>query len=92
MLNKLISKIGLDKITHFAFGGLITAVIYILATGIATYNFLESLGLLGFILLFIFVISVIKEFHDTKFDWYDIIAALIGSLLVSLISILGFIF
>ena len=38
-------------------------------------------------LVFVFIISIIKEFADTKFDWYDILGAMIGCFIVIIYSI-----
>jgi hypothetical protein len=68
IVNKIIGKVGVDKVLHFAFGGWITA------------KFCESgillLAVIG--ILFCGIASIIKERLDEKFDWKDIAAAMLG--------------
>ena len=88
MFNKIITKIGLDKITHFSVGALISAIVYILSTGAYEYSNIEKLIQSSFMVLFVFTISVIKESHDNKFDWFDVLAGVLGSIfIVGIISI-----
>jgi hypothetical protein len=71
IVNRIIDKIGVDKMLHFAFGGWITA------------KFCESgillLAVIG--ILLVGIASIIKERLDGKFDWKDIAAAMLGGLL-----------
>jgi hypothetical protein len=71
IVNKIIGKVGVDKVLHFAFGGWITA------------KFCESgillLAVIG--ILFCGIVSITKERLDEKFDWKDIVAAMMGALL-----------
>ena len=71
-LNRLIEKIGVDKMLHFAFGGWIASKF--METGI------PIVGVSG--ILFIGFISIIKEyiFDKESADWKDIAAAMIGGL------------
>ena len=68
IVNRIIDKIGVDKMLHFAFGGWITA------------KFCESGIILAAVIgiLFCGIISIIKERLDEKFDWKDIAAAMLG--------------
>lgn len=70
IVNRIIDKIGVDKMLHFAFGGWITA------------KFCESgillLAVIG--ILLVGIASIIKERLDEKFDWKDIAAAMLGGL------------
>lgn len=87
-MNSLIEKIGLDKCAHFGIGGLICA----LFTFVFILQDLYVLPLLPIWRIILiptigtvvtFFVSVIKEyFFDTKVDWKDIIAALIGCVTV----------
>ena len=86
--NKLITKIGVDKVAHFGIGGLITAIVYVLSTGGIEYSNIEKLIQGLFMTLVVFVISLIKEHQDDKFDWFDVLAGVLGSLfMVGIISI-----
>ena len=71
IVNRIIDKIGVDKMLHFAFGGWITA------------KFCESGIILAAVIgiLFVGIVSIIKERLDGKFDWKDIAAAMLGGLL-----------
>lgn len=88
---KIINKIGLDRITHFSMGGLIFAMIYYLVTGTYDYTIGEQWLFLGFFNLFVFVVAVLKELRDSKFDWIDIIFTMLGSLLMSTVTAIGII-
>jgi hypothetical protein len=71
IVNRIIDKIGVDKMLHFAFGGWITA------------KFCESGIILAAVIgiLFVCFVSIVKERLDGKFDWKDIAAAMLGGLL-----------
>lgn len=72
-LNRLIDKIGVDKLLHFAFGGWIASKF--METGI------PIVGVSG--ILFIAFIGIVKEYISDKesgADWKDIAATMIGCL------------
>ena len=71
MINKIIGKVGVDKVLHFAFGGWIGAKFN--ETGIVLA------AVIG--ILFVCFISIVKERLDSKYDWKDIAAAMMGALL-----------
>ena len=71
IVNKIIGKVGVDKVLHFAFGGWIGAKFN--ETGIVLA------AVIG--ILFVGIASIIKERLDSKFDWKDIAAAMLGGLL-----------
>lgn len=77
-LNELVVKIGYDKVVHFLSGSLISSIITIIAllqwskVGISTF-ILPTVGI-GIA----FIISLIKELTDIKFDWKDIVATILG--------------
>ena len=70
-VDKIFEKVGVDKVLHFVVGGWITA------------KFCESgillLAVIG--ILFVGFVSIIKERLDSKFDWKDIAAAMLGAVL-----------
>ena len=68
ILNKLASYIGVDKILHFLVGALIVAQFEIFEW----YWVLIAIGIVA-------VLSVVKEFLDSEFDWKDIFAAMCGA-------------
>lgn len=88
----MVSKIGIDKITHFAFGGMGTALIMLmfLVTGGITFGRV----LLGWLIsaVIIFIVSVLKELSDDTFDWYDILAAGTGSCVILVFVLLSYLF
>lgn len=67
-IDKLLEKVGIDKFLHFIIGYACTMTV-------------SSLGIIPMLSVFIvvFVISIIKELLDTKFDWVDILSGMIGS-------------
>ena len=70
IVNKIIGKVGVDKVLHFAFGGWIGAKFN--ETGIVLA------AVIG--ILFVYFVSIVKERLDSKFDWKDIAAAMLGCL------------
>ena len=90
--NKLITKIGVDKVAHFGIGGLITAIVYVLSTGGIEYSNIEKLIQGLFMTLVVFVISLIKEHQDDKIDWFDVLAGVLGSLFMVGIIAITFLF
>ena len=93
-MNKLIEKIGMDKVAHFGVGGLITALVTIVAI-------IQDLDILVCepwrAMLYPIIGTVVtafaswaKEmFADASRDWWDVYAALIGSALVFIAAIFG---
>lgn len=77
IVNDVLDKVGIDKILHFLGGGLISSLIIIFGAALNISQIISFL--IGFII--VFVLSIIKEFLDDKFDWIDILAAMIGTLL-----------
>lgn len=68
IVNKLLSKIGVDKLLHFLIGALATA----LASMISESHMYATA-------IVVFVLSIGKEALDDKFDIWDIIAGCIGA-------------
>lgn len=94
MLDKLVNKLGADKIMHFLAGGWICAFITLVAI-IQEGSRLSNTQLLfsptiGFIC--VFVIAVLKELTDTKFDWKDILATMIGAVTIYIATVIGVLF
>lgn len=94
-MKDLINKIGIDKVTHFAMGGLICALFTFIFL-LQDFNTLEAwqvllLPLIGTVVTF--VLSVIKEFIiDEVVDWKDIIAGMLGCVPVYIAIGIGILF
>lgn len=94
-MNKLINKIGLDKIAHFALGGLMCALISLVVI-LQDIYFLKPwqvilMPTIGTIVTLF--VSLLKEyFIDSKVDWKDIYAALIGCSTVYIAVAIGVLF
>lgn len=96
-MRKFIEKIGMDKAAHFGVGGLVTALftmvfilqdldILILSPWRAMLYPIIGVVVTAFV-------SVIKEvFVDDHADWWDVIAALVGSALVFAAVLVGVLF
>ena len=69
-VDKIFEKVGVDKVLHFAFGGWIGAKFN--ETGI------WMAAVIG--IPFVYFVSIVKERLDSKFDWKDIAAAMLGCL------------
>lgn len=94
-MKDLINKIGIDKVTHFAMGGLICAL-FTFVFLLQDFNTLEVwqvllLPLIGTVVTF--VLSIIKEFIiDEVVDWKDIIAGMLGCIPVYIAIGIGILF
>lgn len=94
-MKDLINKIGIDKVTHFAMGGLICAL-FTFVFLLQDFNTLEVwqvllLPLIGTVVTF--VLSIIKEFIiDEVVDWKDIIAGMLGCVPVYIAIGIGILF
>lgn len=89
-MQRIIEKIGLDRIAHLGIGGLICAIIANILIPLngasGWHSLLNSIPAAAFV----FAISVIKErFMDSKFDWADITYAMLGCLLYIIAVALG---
>ena len=76
--NKIIAKIGIDKVLHFAFGG------WLACFGSTWY----------YALLIGFTIGLAKELFDryirkSTFDYIDWVATFFGSILTAIVLLLG---
>lgn len=83
-------RIGMDKIAHFGIGGIIGATIAIVITlAIGDYGWV--VGVYPFIShAVVFILSFIKEkFMDDEFNWWDILASVLGSIAVHIAFIFG---
>lgn len=90
-LDDFISKVGNDKVLHFLGGGylcsLITFVV-ILQEGFMSYYREIASVLIGTIS--VFVLSVMKEtIMDSKADWKDVLASVLGCVPVFIAVALG---
>lgn len=75
-------NIGIDKIAHFGVGGLICAMFTLTAM---------LMPFVGYIIVFIF--SFLKEaIVDGEFNWWDIVAAMIGCVCVHIAVFFGALF
>lgn len=93
-LDKFISKLGNDKVLHFLCGGylcsLITFVV-ILQEGIMSYGESITSVLIGAIA--VLVLSAMKEMiMDSKADWKDVLASVLGCAPVFIFVALGALF
>lgn len=91
--NKLLLKIGVDKILHFFGGGLISSLFILLATisdnAIGIRTILHSL--MG--IFIVTVVSWIKEmFIDEEYNGRDITASVLGAVFVAVLTLLFVVF
>lgn len=96
-MNKLIEKIGMDKVAHFGVGGLITAIFTLVFViqdmGSLIYHPWKMMlyPVIGTVVTTL--VSIMKEkLLDAKPDWNDVYAALIGSALIFIANFLGILF
>lgn len=79
-LDKLINKVGSDKVLHFLGGGFICSLVSFVAilqeSGLTPWQQVSAV-LIGTIV--VFILSLMKEvIADDKTDWYDILASVLG--------------
>ena len=92
-MKNIISKIGLDKLTHFFAGGFISAFVILLI--VFSMTELEQKMYLASILGFVTssCAAIIKEgFFDSKYEWKDIISTCLGALIISICNYFGVLF
>lgn len=93
IVDNLLEKLGTDKILHFLGGGFLCSLLTIFSLLLMnTINWDTTIKSISIGTTFVFVISIIKEIADDKFDWKDIIAAILGCIIVYIIAIIGLIF
>lgn len=81
IVNKLLEKVGIDRILHFLVGCWIAAI-----------GMVFGWSGVGFAALITLIISVFKEQMDDYFDWIDILAAMIGVGVSSLVYLICTVF
>jgi hypothetical protein len=75
LVNDFLSKIGTDKVLHFLVGALMVS-----------YSSMISSVFMWLSLLFLLIISIVKETLDDEFSYKDIVAAMIGGIISAIIS------
>lgn len=90
-MKEIVNKIGIDKIAHFGLGGLIAAfftIIFMLQDCTEVGWNMLPWSAIGVIVTL--VLSVVKEvIIDEVFEWRDIVAGVLGSLLVPAAIVIG---
>lgn len=85
--------LGIDKIAHFGVGGLICAMftfVAMLQDGIFGWQAM-TVPFIGYVV--VFIISLIKEaIVDSEFNWWDILAAMVGSSMIHIAVFFGALF
>lgn len=91
--NKLITKIGVDKLLHFSVGGFIVAL-YTIVTALQESVITSSILLNPFAgLVLVALLSTYKELVlDETPDWKDIVASVLGAVPVFIAVALGLLF
>lgn len=94
MFDKLVNKLGADKVMHFLAGGWICAfitLIAILQEGPRLSNTQLLLSpTIGFIC--VFVVAVMKELYDMDFSWKDVLATMLGAATIYIATGIGVLF
>lgn len=67
IVNKLLGKIGVDKVLHFLVGALVTS-----------YGSMVGDACMWVAVVLVVVCSIAKEVLDDKVEWMDIVAGCIG--------------
>lgn len=74
-IGRIIARVGIDKVAHFALSAFIA---------VALGRFIHW----AIALVVTFLLGVVKELLDNKFDWKDILADAVGILIATIINIL----
>lgn len=83
LVDDFLVKVGAYKVLHFSVGGFICAIIAFVA--LLQDDVYTNESLLGSVLIgtiAVIVVSVMKEIADGKFDLKDILAAVLGCLVI----------
>lgn len=94
--NNFIEKVGVDRLLHFAVGGLVCALVTIVsmaqeaAMQNLTAGVLCAVPLIG--LAVVLIVAFNKEVMDEAFDWWDILASALGCVPVEVAACLGALF
>jgi hypothetical protein len=67
IVDKIISKIGVDKVLHFLVGALVTS-----------YGSMVGDACMWVVAVLVVILSIVKEVLDEKVEWMDIVAGCIG--------------
>lgn len=67
IVDKIIGKIGVDKVLHFLVGALVTS-----------YGSMVSDACMWVAVVLVVVCSIAKEVMDDKVEWMDIVAGCLG--------------
>lgn len=93
IVDKLLEKIGNDKVLHFLGGAWICSLIsFVVILQESGLTFGEQISLVSIGTIVVGILSVIKEYFDSKFDWWDIVAALLGCVTIFIAVLLGTLF
>lgn len=91
--NELITKIGVDKLLHFSIGGLITALLTIVATLQEGY---VDASIIAFPFIGLIPVAIFSWFKEavigSEFSWMDILASVLGAVPVFIATALGVLF
>ncbi len=93
LVDDILAKVGTDKALHFFGGGFlcaILAIISLLQDGVFTNRMIFGSIFIGTIAV-VFV-SVIKEIADGEFNWKDILAAVLGCIVIFMAAGIGVLF
>ena len=89
-INKVVNKLGIDKVLHFLCGAVIAFAFNIIiivqeaAMTTAKYFITTIIGVIAAI-----VIGLVKEFIDTKFDIKDFLVTAFGGVFTYMIFVLA---
>lgn len=82
LTDNLLKRFGTDKILHHVTGSSVCALISLVAIiqdGIIGWDIL-TYPVIGDVA--VFLVSTVKEYIDARFDWKDILAAMLGCIWV----------
>lgn len=94
LIDKIIIKVGNDKVLHFLGGGficsLISFVVILQESGLSSLRKIAAV-LIGTIV--VFILSLMKElFFDAEADWKDVLVSVLGCLPVFIAVAIGVLF
>ena len=91
--NELITKIGVDKLLHFSFGGLIAALLTIIV--VLQDGYVDA-SIIAFPFIGLIPVAILSWFKeeviDDDFSWMDILASVLGAVPVFIATALGVLF
>lgn len=91
LIDKIIGKVGNDKVLHFLGGGFICSLIsFVVILQESSLSSLRKIAAVSIGTIVVFILSLMKElFFDKETDWKDVLASVLGCIPVFIAVAIG---